>query len=202
MRRHGAALQHARQSQVETAPSQRTELIATVEANIDPFLALNRESVELVSEIRGAPQLSLGFTARLSQQNRDAYSIGVVLDRDLSPGMAWTLNAGLEIREAFGSLEEELGATFATEIAIALGEESLTDARGARLSLAARGSFMEDTDTQVQVQGKLTVPLAAGLEFPISVTWANRTDLIDESDLFGQIGFSMDTAVLLRALGR
>jgi hypothetical protein len=47
-------------------------------------------------------------------------------------------------------------------------------------------------------QAKLTIPVKnSGVKIPLSVTWANRTELIKESDVRGNIGvtFDMDTIV-------
>jgi hypothetical protein len=42
------------------------------------------------------------------------------------------------------------------------------------------------------VQGKLSIPIANAVKVPISVTWSNRTELIKESDIRGQIGLTLD----------
>lgn len=42
------------------------------------------------------------------------------------------------------------------------------------------------------VQGKLSFPLNNTIRIPISVTGANRTELIDEQDIRGQVGITLD----------
>jgi hypothetical protein len=42
------------------------------------------------------------------------------------------------------------------------------------------------------VQGKLTVPLNNTIKTLISVTGANRTELINEQDIRGQVGVTLD----------
>jgi len=42
------------------------------------------------------------------------------------------------------------------------------------------------------VQGKLSVPINTTLKIPVSITWANRTELIKEKDVRGQIGLTLD----------
>ena len=42
------------------------------------------------------------------------------------------------------------------------------------------------------VQGKLTIPINGIVRVPISVTWSNRTELIKQEDLRGQIGLTFD----------
>ena len=46
-------------------------------------------------------------------------------------------------------------------------------------------------------QAKLTVPLSAGVRIPLSVTFANRTELIEEEDVRANFGitFNLDAVV-------
>jgi hypothetical protein len=46
-------------------------------------------------------------------------------------------------------------------------------------------------------QAKLTFKLGETVKVPLSVTWATRKELIDESEVRGQIGFSFDLDQLL-----
>ncbi|HYI97662.1 MAG TPA: hypothetical protein VEX68_29250 [Bryobacteraceae bacterium] len=48
------------------------------------------------------------------------------------------------------------------------------------------------------VQGKLTIPINGIVRVPISVTWSNRTELIKEEDLRGQIGLTFDLDNIFR----
>jgi len=42
----------------------------------------------------------------------------------------------------------------------------------------------------------------AGFELPLSITISNRTDLIDEVEVRGMVGFTIDTSQVLAALRR
>lgn len=48
------------------------------------------------------------------------------------------------------------------------------------------------------VQGKLTIPINGAVKVPVSVTWSNRTELIKESDLRGQVGLTLDLDSLFK----
>lgn len=48
------------------------------------------------------------------------------------------------------------------------------------------------------VQGKLTIPMTSTIKVPLSVTWSNRTELINESDTRGQIGVTFDLDSLFK----
>lgn len=61
----------------------------------------------------------------------------------------------------------------------------------AALRLGTPGHGLHDTRAE-----HLGAPIMEGVDLPVSLTYANRTALIDEDDLFGQVGFTIDTATL------
>jgi hypothetical protein len=65
--------------------------------------------------------------------------------------------------------------------------------------VASEGDWGNGINSIFKVQGKVKIPIVEGIDFPISLTYANRTDLINERDVRGQFGFTFDTAKLLRA---
>ena len=54
---------------------------------------------------------------------------------------------------------------------------------------------MEDT---YKGQLKVTIPIFDGVELPVSLTVANRTELVKETEVLGLLGFTVDTTRLLR----
>jgi hypothetical protein len=48
------------------------------------------------------------------------------------------------------------------------------------------------------VQGKLTIPVSDTVKVPISVTWSNRSELIQERDVRGQVGLTLDIDSLFK----
>lgn len=48
------------------------------------------------------------------------------------------------------------------------------------------------------IQGKLTIPMTTTIKMPLSLTWSNRTELINESDTRGQIGVTFDLDSLFK----
>ena len=61
---------------------------------------------------------------------------------------------------------------------------------------------MTDTQSAYQGQAKIILPVFEGVELPLSITVANRTELVKETNVRGQIGFTLDTSLLLNALRR
>ena len=48
------------------------------------------------------------------------------------------------------------------------------------------------------IQGKLSIPVNDVVKIPISVTWSNRTELINEKDIRGQVGLTFDLDSLFK----
>lgn len=61
------------------------------------------------------------------------------------------------------------------------------------LSASLRVSRIGEIADEMTVgQVKLSIPVSPGMTLPVSLTWANRTDLIDEGRVRGNFGFSID----------
>jgi hypothetical protein len=65
--------------------------------------------------------------------------------------------------------------------------------------LASEGDWATGNDFIYKLQGKVKIPIAEGIELPLSLTYSNKTELIQERDIRGQFGFTFDTAKLFRA---
>lgn len=89
------------------------------------------------------------------------------------------------------------------KVANPFGRKSAADVvEPVMLSVGYRLSRLEGADQMVHiVQAKASIPISAGVELPISLTWASRTSLIDEDHVRGNFGISLDLDKLY-ALGR
>jgi hypothetical protein len=78
----------------------------------------------------------------------------------------------------------------------------LADRAPATLSFAASGEWKTEFAPKYQGQAKLNIPIPflQGLEMPISFSFASRTELVNESDVRGRIGFTFDMSRLLAGL--
>lgn len=62
------------------------------------------------------------------------------------------------------------------------------------ISLAARFEFPDETGKTIAIaQFRTEIPVATGVTLPFSVSWANRSELIDESEVRAHFGFTLDT---------
>ena len=58
----------------------------------------------------------------------------------------------------------------------------------------------KNSDTDYRAQLKLDFPVAGGITIPVSLTWADRADAIEEKEIRGLFGFTIDTSKLAAAL--
>lgn len=67
------------------------------------------------------------------------------------------------------------------------------DASNIGLSFSGRVARLESAEDEVGfAQAKLEIPITAAFRIPLSVTYASRTEEIDESEVRGNIGFTVD----------
>jgi hypothetical protein len=48
----------------------------------------------------------------------------------------------------------------------------------------------------------MPIPGLSGFTLPFSITLANRTELIEEREIRGQVGFTLDISKLAKAVGK
>jgi hypothetical protein len=63
--------------------------------------------------------------------------------------------------------------------------------------LATEGDWMTKAKPTYKEQIKIKIPIAGGIDLPISVTFVNRNNLINERNVVGKFGFTLDTARLI-----
>ena len=66
-------------------------------------------------------------------------------------------------------------------------------APGTAIMLPGEATTLLETKGHIGIfQAKISIPLTTGLKLPLSFTWANRTELIKEVEVRGQIGLTFD----------
>ena len=102
-----------------------------------------------------------------------------------------------------GSLEKRVGAGTgigAPVLAVAFLSQKLTER--AAVSFAGN-AFTVEPGWIHAVQAKLTVPVkGSGVKIPLSLSYSNRTELLDEKDVRGHIGVTFDMDVLSSVVRR
>ena len=172
-----------------------------IDARVDAFTNLNNASRRAIEKIRRAPQFSLSFQSKQRKAGIDEYTGEAIFDYGVHDRVNLTLNGGYFYKNSTVIGGDLRGANFAGQLQFQLTpEKSLAGRSPLYFFLASEGNWASAVPFTYKLQGKVKVPLMDGIDFPISLTYANRTNLIDEKEVRGQFGFTFDTAKLLRAL--
>ena len=167
------------------------------------FARFDKTLEDIINKIRRRPQVSMVFLTKQRKQLRpDDYSGGLTLDLGLADRWNLTFNGMFNYTDNKFT-DDNRGGRFGTELLIPLtAMNRLADRPPATFSFAASGEWKTKIGPLYQGQAKLTIPVPflQGLEMPISVSFASRTELVNESDVRGRIGFTFDMARLLSGL--
>lgn len=170
--------------------------------NTEADAALQQQVAKAVREFEGRPRIALEFLTKQTSGEGDVYSAKGILDLGLSEGLTLTLNGGWERVTRAG--KDSQGGMLALAFNYSLRDLTLDGARPVRFGLSGDAKWMDETPDIYRGQAKVTIPIADGIELPLSMTVANRSELVDEAEVRGLIGFTVDTArlrPLLRGIG-
>ena len=171
-----------------------------IDARLDAFTGLNNASRRALEQIRKAPQFSLAFQSKFRKQEPDEYKGQAIFEYGLHDRVNLTLNGSFLYRNSRLIGADTRRAQFAGQLQFQMTpEKSLAGRSPLYLFLASEGDWGNGINSIFKVQGKVKIPIVEGIDFPISLTYANRAELINERDVRGQFGFTFDTAKLLRA---
>ncbi len=167
---------------------------------------LDESAARLINEINKRSELALNFMSKLRDgPENNKYTVDFVGEatpfhhrNDIFGQLNVTVNAGLEYEEVLsGSDNMVLRAAVELQLPLSLGPytPSIADMRP-EISFGGFGRWFEEAGDQYQGQAKLTLHLLQGISLPLSFTVANRSELIDELETKGMVGFTIDTAAL------
>ncbi len=172
-----------------------------VGARLEPEIRLHAKVIEVLTKIQRAPQLALAFTTKQrSEMAADEYRTELTFDWGIADRFNWTLNASSDYSNSQEVGKDQKGGRLASQFAYRLTRAQLTGRNPVSIAVATEGKWMTETTPTYTAQFKLTLPIAAGIDFPISVSWANRTALVKENSVKGRFGFTFDFAKLASAL--
>jgi len=152
--------------------------------------------------------LTFTYAGHRTETGSDYSEFKLLFERHVTP-VDVTANAGFSIyhhpdstlnqqkvRDFHGSLQLEAHSR-------SLFKFSANDQSKTTYSLSGRYERMKETKADIGiVQGKIEIPLGAGLSLPFSFTYATRTELIDEKEVRGNFGLSFDLDKLYGLLFR
>jgi hypothetical protein len=191
--------------------------------------AYDKARLRLFQQIRKRPLFAFEYVNSRSKELPDISTLRFILEGQWGPRVDLTANAAVTLQNSgsvplpeptevggrrdfqvagqmdvpLGSLEKRLGAgtgISAPVFAIAFLSQKLSDR--AAVSFAGN-SFTVEPGWVHAIQGKLTITVkGSGVKIPLSLSYANRTELLKEKDVRGHIGVTFDADVLASVVRR
>jgi hypothetical protein len=153
----------------------------------------DKSTLRLIAEGKWGPRLDL--TGNVAWTIQHAGTVQVPEPRTIDGLRDFQAAAQLEV--PLGNLEKSLvpGTGIGSPVlGVAYLSQKLTES--AAISFAGN-SFTLDPGWIHVLQAKITLPVkGSGVKIPLSISWANRTELIKEKTLRGHIGLTFDMDVL------
>jgi hypothetical protein len=184
-------------------------------AEVDEFLreqlapalaAIGDEQREIVKSLRQSPQIAFAYQSKLRKDSGDdEHAWQAIANYGVASRFSIAANAALLLINS-SVLPNETSWKVSAEGTVQLtrGPATLAELERNKRPLTLSGSFAAARDdgrsSTRKGQVKLTVPIALGMSLPISVTVANRVELIDEAEVRGHVGFTLDFSALQRTL--
>ncbi len=167
---------------------------------INAFRTLDVTTRNAVQAIRTRPQLALSFTTTQRKGKRpDEYAGTLTFDKGMGTN-SLSINGSFIMKRNGIKGKDSNGGQFAAAIHLPLnGFNPLAYRDPMLFSLEANGTAMTGTAPIFKAQAKLTIPIIAGMEIPISVSVANRTEFVKEKEVKGKFGFTFDVSKALKA---
>jgi hypothetical protein len=183
----------------------RDAIDTIVLSRVEPLVKLSEAAVGAVQRVNTGRQAAFMVSAKLADRGTDKYNAMLILDYGPHSLIGLTANLGFDYLDIPNG-NNSYGGILAGQIIyrFGLGEVRQTGVRElftgrdpVSVSVGVKANLMTDAKPIYQGQVKLKIPITDGIELPISLSFANRTELIDESEVRGQIGFTIDTSRLI-----
>lgn len=172
-----------------------------IEDRILPEITLTDTIKSEIAKIRKAPQFSLSFLSKTRKEGLDEYKAEAIFDYGVHSRINLSLNGAFNYMDSKLAGGDIRGASFSGQLQFQITPESkLVGRNPIYFSISSEGKWMSGMESQYKAQGKVTIPITEGIDLPISLTFANRTNLIDEKEVRGQFGFTFDLARLIKAV--
>jgi len=187
---------------VSLSAAEEQQVNTIIDARIASFASLDVVAGEAVDGIRKNRQWAVVYTAEIrGAQGFNEHKVTMALDWGLKSRLNLTANAGLDVQDGKSFSPDMKGGTAAAEFQYRITEDPTTP-QPFLLSFAGNSAWLTNTKPVYKAQGKLTIPLGqkTGVSIPLSVTYASRADLIQESRVEGRFGFTFDVQKIAAAL--
>ena len=178
---------------------ERNEIENIIKRHLGTFTDFRALASDTADKIRKKPQIALAYLTKQRKENRpDEHTLEGIFDLAFAKRFTFTLNASFNYVDN-KLAEDSRGGRFAGELQVQLNRDNLEGRRPFYLKFAGDGCWMTGMPPLYRAQGKLSIPIAEGIEIPFSLTYASRTDLVKEADVRGKVGFTFDIARIAQA---
>jgi hypothetical protein len=194
----------ARTSFKDLTDAQNQEINQIIDRNMKAFEALNSALQRAVDNIRSQAQWAFSYQGDFrNSQGYNLHKAGTQFALGPNPWVNFTLNANYQRWDGKKFGPDRQGGDLAAEFDYRITEDT-TVAQPYLLSLSVQSEWLTKQKPVYKAQLKLTIPLGqkTGLSFPASVTYASRSDLIQEARVEGRFGFTFDVAKVFAALSK
>lgn len=179
----------------------RAKIDAIIEESIQSQGALLSKTEEIIRDITRRTQIAFAFTARISKGiGANLYREELIFDKPLFGTFSGTVNTSYDFQNALSKtgLNRHIGR-FVGAIQTPLGKSSwLPSKKPFSIGVSGEGDWGTNGTPIYRAQFKLTIPIVAGLNLPLSFTYANRTS-VPLADVKGQMGIVADFGKLSKA---
>ena len=172
-----------------------------ISARLEPEIRLHSKVLEVLQKVRRKPQLAFTFTTkqRPSAANNE-YQPEFTFDWGIKNRLNWTMNGSFLYIDSPNVGGDQRGGSFSNQFQYQITRDQLTGRNPVSFSAAFDAKGMTGTAPTYVGQLKVSIPIAAGVDFPVSVSFASRTDLVKETSVKGRFGLTFDFARLAAAL--
>lgn len=181
--------------------AQLAQVDKIISARLEPEIRLHSTVLDVLQKIRRKPQLAFAFTTKQrSGTGNNEYQPELTFDWGIKNRLNWTMNGSFLYVDSPNVGGDQRGGKFSNQFQYQVTPDHLTGRNPVNFSVAFDATGMNGTAPTYVGQLKVSIPIAAGVDFPISVSFASRTDLVKETDVRGRFGFTFDFAKLAAAL--
>jgi hypothetical protein len=179
---------------------------AAILARIEAEVALRDAIKAKIDEIKQRPQISVAWSSNLrGKAAPDEHRFEAIVDYRMAPRLELTANAGIDLIDS-----KNLVLPPGTDTSVGRGAAALklllADPAGGLVSkqpvafVFSGDVQLKASDLHYRAQLKVDFPLSPGLSLPVSATWADSPSRINEKEVRGTFGFTIDTSKLAAAL--
>ena len=187
--------------------AQDATVVSALNSYVTSLVSYTAKKNELLEEINKGTVISFEYTNHREVNAPDLSNFRFIAERGTVGGLDFTANASFTIfnkRPADPDADRVRDFGFALQLekrlkdTMGLGDSTLSFTgkfeRVMSNAVALDGTVLPDTKGDIAAgQVKLTLPLGrTGIKIPLSVTFANRTELVREREVRGNFGFTLD----------